>query len=80
MTDEWINYKGDKLTSPEQVKGHNKLSDSDKRLFTEFLQHFYKAWEYPEDHLPIKVEAAKGYLKVTFNDMWLHVLNASTWY
>lgn len=65
----------------EKVKGFSKLNDADKELFKRFCTRFYKAWEYPEDHAPIKVQRADGYLKVVLNDGdWLHVLGNGDWY
>lgn len=81
----WISYKGDKLTPPEQVKGYSKLTEENKKLFTAFLENFYKVWEYPEDHIPVKVVLKKDkdngtYLRTDFNGEWYHVKNATTWY
>ncbi|RMD04935.1 hypothetical protein D9O40_00880 [Clostridium autoethanogenum] len=65
----------------EEVKGYSKLDAKDKELFGRFYQKFYKAWEYPEDHKPISISRAKGYLKVTLNDGdWLHILKDGSWY
>lgn len=79
----WISYKGDKLAAPEDVKGYETLSDKQKNLFNGFLKNYYKAWEYPEDHLPVKVKFIdkENYLKVEFcNKEWLHVTNTNIWY
>lgn len=81
---EWISYKGDALTAPEDVKGYNKLSEENKKLFTAFLNNFYKAWGEPEDHQPVKVKFVKDrsgpYLRVDFNGEWFHVTGPNTWY
>lgn len=82
---EWISYKGDTLTAPEDVAGYNKLSEDHKKLLSEFLKNFYKAWDYPEDHLPTKVTFKKdkvegAYLRVDFNGEWYHVKSPNTWY
>lgn len=66
---------------PEKVKGYSKLDAAGKELFKRFCTRFYNAWEYPEDHAPIKVQRVKMYLKVTLNDGdWLHVLGNGDWY
>lgn len=66
----------------EKVKGYRKLNDKDKGLFKKFCEKFYKAWEYPEDHAPVKIERMDSkYLKVILNDGdWLQVLNDGSWY
>lgn len=66
----------------EKVKGYSKLGTSDKELFKKFCARFYKAWEYPEDHEPIKVERMDAkYLKVTLNDStWLHINKFGIWF
>lgn len=40
---------------PEKVKRFNKLNAADKDLFKRVCTRFYKAWEYPEDHVPVKI-------------------------
>ncbi|MEY7998645.1 hypothetical protein AB8U03_00265 [Clostridium sp. Mt-5] len=67
---------------PESVKGFNKLDAADKELFKRFCTRFYKAWEYPEDHAPIKISRMdEKYLKVTLNDGdWLHIMKNGDWY
>ena len=77
---EWISYKGDKLTPPEKVKGYSKLSEKNMKIFAAFLENFYKVWEFPEDHQPVKVTFVKTYLRVDFNGEWLHVTGPNTWY
>lgn len=82
---EWISYKGDTLTAPEDVAGYNKLSEENKKLFITFLKNFYKAWEYPEQHIPVKVcfkkdKANGAYLRVDFEKEWFHVKGPNTWY
>lgn len=83
---EWVSYKGDPLTKPENVKGFNHLNDADKLLFSRFLKNFYERWEFPEEHLPISVrkdwDKANGhFLRVCFhNNRWLHVKDTTTWY
>lgn len=77
---EWISYKGDALTPPEKVKGYNKLSEENKKLFTAFLKNFYKVWGEPEDHQPVKVTSKETYLRVDFNGEWYHVTGPSSWY
>ncbi|QXE19982.1 hypothetical protein [Clostridium sp. 001] len=65
----------------ESVKGFSKLNDADKKLFRWFCEKFYKVWEHPEDHAPVKIEKSKGYLKVTLSDGdWLHILKDGSWY
>lgn len=65
----------------KKVKGYNNLEHKDKKLFSWFCKKFYKVWEYPDDHAPVKIEKAKGYLKVALNDSdWLHVLENGDWY
>lgn len=69
------------MFNPEKVKGYSKLNSEGKELFRRFCEKFYKAWEYPEDHEPIKIEKAKEYLKVTLSDGdWLHILKNGSWY
>lgn len=81
---EWVSYKGNVLKSPEQVAGYNKLSEDTKKLFVAFLRNFYKVWEYPEEHVPVKVVFKKdkdgAYLRVDFNGEWYHVKGPTTWY
>lgn len=82
---EWVSYKGDTLTAPEDVVGYNKLSEECKKLFRVFLENFYKVWEYPEDHVPVRVAFKKdrangSYLRVDFNGEWYHVKGPTTWY
>jgi hypothetical protein len=77
---EWVSYKGNVLTSPEDVTGYSKLSKENKKLFTAFLKNFYKAWGEPEDHLPVKVTSKGTYLRVDFNGEWYHVTSPNTWY
>jgi hypothetical protein len=71
-----------KVFNVEKVKGYNKLNDKDKELFKVFCEKFYKAWEYPKDHRPIKIEKMDSeHLKVTLNDGdWLHILKDGSWY
>lgn len=83
--EKWTSYKGDVLAKPENVKGYSKLSEECKKLFAAFLENFYKAWEYPEEHMPTKVcfkkdRSNSGYLRVDFKDMWLHVKGPNVWY
>lgn len=83
--EEWTSYKGDSLTSPSEVKGYSKLPEECKKLFEAFLRNFYKVWEYPEEHTPIKVVLKKyrvngSYLRVEFKNEWLHVTGPNTWY
>ena len=85
MEYKWTNFKGDALVKPEEVKGYDELIDSHKELFAAFLNNYYKGWEYPEDHMPLKVtfksdNDAGNYLRVDFKDCWLHVKNQNTWY
>ena len=82
MKTNWLSYNGKSLISPGNVKGYNKLSEVNKQLFTSFLTNFYKVWEYPEDHQPIKVEfiGKENFLKATFAKEWFHVTNANNWY
>lgn len=86
MEDDWVSYKGDKLIQPKDVKGFNKLLDSNKQLFELFLKNFYRAWEYPENHVPINVFFKKDkingdYLRVDFKDNeWYHVKGPNTWF
>ena len=73
------------LKRAEDVKGYDKLSDTSKAIFKEFLGNFYKRWEYPEKHMPEKVKLVKDkadgeYLRVDFATMWLHVKNSTIWY
>lgn len=73
------------LKRAEDVKGFSALSSENKALFKEFLNNFYKSWEHPEKHVPLKVklirDKANGqYLRVDFTTMWLHVINSTTWY
>ena len=73
---------GKEMFDAGKVKGYAKLNDMDKKLFDRFCKRFYEAWEYPEDHAPIKIERMdKKYLKVTLNDGdWLHILRNGEWY
>lgn len=86
MEDKWLSSKGVKLKAPNEVRGFEKLSNSSRQIFESFLKSFYKAWEYPEEHIPIRVaikkDAANGvYLRVDFKDgTWLHVKGPNTWY
>ena len=70
------------MFNAEEVKGFNKLSDADKELFKKFCERFYRAWEYPEEHAPVKIEKMDSrYLKVTLKDgMWLHITKNCEWY
>ncbi len=70
------------MFNAEKVKGYNKLNDSGKELFKVFCEKFYKAWEYPEDHKPIKIEKMDSkHLKVSLNDGdWLHISKDGSWY
>jgi hypothetical protein len=78
----WVSHKGDILTEPCNVEGYNSLDINNKKIFEAFLKRYYKYWEYPENHMPIKVVymSKEKYLKVLFNDTWLHVVDAYTWY
>ena len=70
-----------KVFNPEEVKGYNNLDDKEKEVFKRFCARFYKAWEYPEDHAPLKIQRARKYLRVTLNDGdWLHILKNGEWY
>jgi len=86
MENEWLTSKGVKLKKPLEVRGYEKLGASTKKIFELFLKNFYKAWEAPEEHIPVRValkkDAANGsYLKVDFKDgTWLHVKGPNTWY
>ncbi|CAB1249719.1 hypothetical protein ACFHWD_18705 [Clostridium sp. MT-14] len=65
----------------ESIEGYNKLNILDKELFTKFCKRFYEVWEYPEKHIPIKVEGKENYLKVMLSDGdWLHVMANGDWY
>lgn len=66
----------------EKVKGYKKLNVKDKGLFKKFCEKFYKAWECPEDHTPVKIERMDSkYLKVILSDGdWLHILKDGSWY
>lgn len=78
-----LSYKGDVLTEPEEVKGYNKLNAEHKKLFEKFLKNYYEVWEFPEEHLPIKVRYVTGresYLRVDFKSGWLHVLSQTCWF
>jgi hypothetical protein len=74
------------LKKPEEVKGCNALPDSYKLIFSEFLKYFYRGWEYPEKHIPQKVQLRKDksngvYIRVDLeNGEWYHVKNATCWY
>lgn len=83
--EEWTSYKGDVLTKPEEVEGYIKLCKKHKELFIEFSRNFYKAWEYTEEHVPVKVQLKKDkfncvYLRVDFANEWLHVNGPNSWY
>lgn len=54
-------------------------------MFSEFLANFYQAWEFPERHIPISVrpaydEGVGEYLRVEFDQMWLHVKSPTVWF
>lgn len=68
------------LKQPNQVKGYKNLTKENQGLFEAFLSKYYKGYEYPEDHQPIGVKTENGYLKVTFENYWLHVKDQNTWY
>jgi hypothetical protein len=74
------------LKQAEEVRGFDRLSREDQRLFQEYLKNFYAAWEFPEQWIPVKVvrkyDRGNGsYLRVDFTgSRWLHVKNAATWY
>lgn len=69
-----------------KIKGNDKLIDSHKILFDKFLINFYNAWEYPEDHQPLKVtfkreSANRSFLRVDCSDgSWYHIIGPNTWY
>lgn len=76
-----VHRGGIKLFNSNEVKGYKNLGKGDKEAFRIFCDKFYKAWEYPEDHKPISISRAKGYLRVTLNDGdWLHILKDGSWY
>lgn len=83
---DWVSYKGDKLTASSEVKGYEDLDDLYKQRFEQFLKNFYKSWEFPEQHIPVKVAFKKdksngSYLRVDFKDgTWLHVTGSRQWY
>jgi hypothetical protein len=73
------------LKPAHKVRGYQNLSEHDKKTFAEFLANFYRAWEFPEKHIPISVkpaydEGAGEYLRVEFNEMWLHVKSPTVWF
>lgn len=69
------------MFNTSQISGYVNLDIKDKKLFNYFLQRFYKAWEYPEDHEPIAVKVQKGFLRVDLSDgSWLHVKSNGEWY
>lgn len=80
MNDIWISYNGKKPLSPQKIKGYEKLSEANQRIFTSFLKNYYERFEYPEDNQPTEVLAQENYLKVTFKDKWLHIINSDCWY
>lgn len=58
----------------ETIKGYNKLTGNDRKVFDKFLKDYYKGWEFPQEHEPISVKVKKGFLRVKFIDgSWLHV-------
>ena len=79
-----FSYKGDILTSPAEVKGFSKLNEDHKKLFAEFLNNFYAAWEFPEKHLPKKIKYVADripYLRVDFKKgYWLHIISPTRWF
>ncbi|MDD3363543.1 MAG: hypothetical protein PHZ03_01030 [Syntrophomonas sp.] len=79
-----INYKGHILTNTADVIGYEKLNDSHKKLFEEFLNNYWAVWELPENHLPAKIKYVKGkipYLRVDFaKGGWLHILSPHEWF
>ena len=83
-TDKIISYKGDVLTGPAEVDGYEQLNADQRILFEEFLHNFYGAWEFPENHLPIKIQYVMdeiSYLRVDFEKGgWLHILSPTVWY
>lgn len=68
-----------------KIKGLEKLSVNGK-MFIGFLKNFYKSWEHPEEHTPVKVVFKKdkvngAYLRVDCADgKWYHVKSATKWY
>ncbi|HWP96260.1 MAG TPA: hypothetical protein VN426_05375 [Syntrophomonadaceae bacterium] len=83
-TDKIISYKGDVLTGPAEVNGYEKLDEKQKILFEKFLRNFYGAWEFPENHRPVKVRYIVDkipYLRVDFEKGgWLHIQSPTIWY
>lgn len=79
-----INYKGHILTNTADVIGYQKLNDSHKKMFEKFLNNFFAVWEFPENHLPVKIKYIAGktpYLRVDFEKGgWLHILSPHTWF
>jgi hypothetical protein len=45
----------------EAIKGYNKLTGEDKKVFDKFLKDFYNAWEFPEEHEFTSVRIERGY-------------------
>ena len=82
--DKIISYKGDVLTGPSEVEGYEQLSDQNKLLFAEFLRNFYEAWEFPENHLPVRIKYVANdapNLRVDFaQGGWLHIISPTLWY
>lgn len=74
------------LKKAEEVKGFNKLSDDCKEIFKSFLNNWYKRWEHPERHQPMKVSLKRDrgvgiYLRVDMSDGdWYHVQSATTFF
>jgi len=79
-----ISYKGDVLTGPAKVDGYERLTTEQKTLFTKFLHNFYGAWEFPENHLPVKIKHVPDeidYLRVDFEKGgWLHIITPWQWF
>ncbi|MEN6462214.1 MAG: hypothetical protein ABFC94_12695 [Syntrophomonas sp.] len=80
----WLSHQSDVLRKPDQVPGYHKLSEDHQKLFTAFLNNFYRSWEFPEKHLPKKVKYIADkipYLRINCEDgNWLHILSPTRWY
>jgi len=79
-----ISYKGDVLTGAAEVDGYEQLDAEQRILFENFLRNFYGAWEFPENHRPVKIEYVADeipYLRVDFEKGgWLHIQSPTIWY
>jgi len=68
------------LIKPSAVKGYKNLSLENRKLIEDFLEKYYRVYEYPEEHQPVSVKKGEGYLRVNFKNYWLHVIDKNTWY